>query len=137
MQPRLNIQVEMPGQDRRTITYRFQNGRYIHDRMQAIPSLWEAAPASVLKDLWTREIAGGPIIDEGQETVQLSDDPRNVFSVGNQETMEGILIIVRMRQTGQEILGLWCTGQLFGQTAKLRCSNPMSRSGSTVGRSFL
>lgn len=56
-----------------------------------------------LKDLWTREIAGGPIIDEGQETVQLSDDPRNVFSVGNQETMEGILIIVRMRQTGQEI----------------------------------
>ena len=70
-----------------------------------------------LKDLWTREIAGGPIIDEGQETVQLSDDPRNVFSVGNQETMEGILIIVRMRQTGQEILGLWCTGQLFGQTA--------------------
>ena len=77
-----------------------------------------------LKDLWTREIAGGPIIDEGQETVQLSDDPRNVFSVGNQETMEGILIIVRMRQTGQEILGLWCTGQLFGQTAKLRCSNP-------------
>lgn len=46
-----------------------------------------------LKDLWTREIAGGPIIDEGQETVQLSDDPRNVFSVGNQETMEGILII--------------------------------------------
>lgn len=50
-----------------------------------------------LKDLWTREIAGGPIIDEGQETVQLSDDPRNVFSVGNQETMEGILIIVHMR----------------------------------------
>lgn len=56
-----------------------------------------------LKDLWTREIAGGPIIDEGQETVQLKqNDPRNVFSVGNQETMEGILIIVRRRQTGQE-----------------------------------
>lgn len=75
----------------------------------------------ILCFLWLRRRS---IIDEGQETVQLSDDPRNVFSVGNQETMEGILIIVRMRQTGQEILGLWCTGQLFGQTAKLRCSNP-------------